>query len=169
MHIWQTISFFFRLSHTTAHTKTHTLPQPLPSSLSLVRFSSLPHTHSHTRPSLSGREEGNCSDGKRKKLPRLHQKHRALVMGVFACILLLSFIDRWCCNWGVLSLNSLSMETLRGASKTMMRPDGRGSFWLKFQCCSPTGEQRPRVTDTVGSDAKPVWRERRGKERNKSK
>lgn len=46
---------------------THTLPQPLPSSLSHVRFSSLPHTHAHTRPSLSGREEGSRRDGKKKE------------------------------------------------------------------------------------------------------
>lgn len=74
MHIWQISSFFLSCSHTTTHTKTHTLSQPLPSSRSLVRFSSLPHTHTHTRPSLSGREEGNCWDGKRKKAPTLAPK-----------------------------------------------------------------------------------------------
>ncbi len=57
---------------------THTLHRPLPSSLSLVSFSSLPLTHAHTRPSLSGREEGSHRDGRRKKLPRSHQKHQQL-------------------------------------------------------------------------------------------
>lgn len=57
------------------HTRT-TFTNLWPPVWGLASFSSLPHTHAHTRPSLSGREEGNGGDGKSKKLPRSHQKQQ---------------------------------------------------------------------------------------------
>lgn len=57
------------------HTRT-TFANLWPPVWGLASFSSLPHTHAHTRPSLSGREEGNDRDGKSKKLPRSHQKRQ---------------------------------------------------------------------------------------------
>lgn len=66
---------FFPLTH--SHTAAHTLHQPLPSTLSLVSFSSLPHTHAHTRPPLSGWGGGELQGWKKKKkLPRSHRKRQ---------------------------------------------------------------------------------------------
>lgn len=66
---------FFPLTH--SHTAAHTLHQPLPSTLSLVSFSSLPHTHTHTRPPLSGWGGGELQGRKKKKkLPRSHRKRQ---------------------------------------------------------------------------------------------
>lgn len=104
-------SFLYNCSQKHAHTQTHTLPQPLPSSLSHVRFSSLPHTHTHTRPSLSGREEGSRRDGKGKKAPTLATKATSRRIHVCMCA---AVALRWS-RVLQLSSNGLPMETPRGA------------------------------------------------------
>lgn len=112
-HMTNTLSYKLSTTHTQTHTPSINLCPPV-----WALWASPPFlTPTLTQGLLyQGGRRGTAGMEKGKKLAPKAPAARC----VFACAPPSSSVDPWCCNWGVLSWNGLSAESLKGANETMM-------------------------------------------------